>query len=72
MSPIGATVFGALMITVMVLAAGSYTKIGFSTNAWIAVNIILGLILIAYEIMHKIRSKKENTEEENQKDLLKE
>jgi uncharacterized membrane protein YhiD involved in acid resistance len=50
----------------MMLAAGNYTKLGFSTNAWIAVNAALFAVLVAWEIIHKIRSSRQQSEEEKE------
>jgi flagellar motor component MotA len=68
MSPIGAIIFGILIITGMMLAAGNYTKLGFSTNAWIAVNAALFAALVVWEIIHKIRSTRQKNEEEKKDD----
>jgi hypothetical protein len=64
MSPIGAIILGILLITGMMFAAGNYKDIGFSTNTWVAVNIIFFAVLIIHEIAHKVRTKNKITEED--------
>lgn len=63
MSPIGAVIFGVLLITGMMLAAGNYTKLGFSTRTWILVNAAIFAVFVLYEIIHKIRNVKDSSAE---------
>ena len=57
MSPIGGILMGILLITGIILAGENYSSMGISKNAWIGVNIAILVVLIAYEIYHRLNKK---------------
>jgi uncharacterized membrane protein len=64
MSPVGAVILSILLITGIMLAGNSYENVGISQNGWIGVNIFLLLALIVHEIWYKIKSRKNDENED--------